>query len=298
MRPASCLYEGTIRHRRVHPDRSFEHRIALFYVDLDELPLLLGGRLVSRRPGLLRFRRADYLGSPSVPLDQAVRDHVERTVGIRPRGPIRLLTQLRSFGHCFNPVSFYYCLDAPGERMEAVVAEVTNTPWGERHAYAFAGSGSAVLRGESRKALHVSPFQPMDQRYLVRVATPGERLTVHIESLRGDRVTFDATLTLARVELTSRSAARLTGRYPMASRRVLGLIYRHALALTLAGAKVYSHPASRPGIDSDRALPGAETGKRPDRVTMNARTAKRPRSVAISAPALKECRGVPMRHPR
>ena len=70
-----------------------------------------------------------------MPLADAVRDLVEERTGARPAGPIRLLTHLRSFGHCFNPVSFYYCFDPAGERVEAVVAEVTNTPWGERHAY-------------------------------------------------------------------------------------------------------------------------------------------------------------------
>ena len=135
----SCIYEGTISHRRTEPRREFRHRLALFYLDLDELPRLLGGRLVAGRPGLLRFRRHDYLRPETLPLDRAVRETVEDDTGRRPQGPIRLLTQLRSFGHCFNPVSFYYCLDGSGERLDAVVAEVTNTPWGERHAYVLAG---------------------------------------------------------------------------------------------------------------------------------------------------------------
>ena len=91
--------------------------------------------------------------------------------GARPQGPIRLLTQLRSFGHCFNPVSFYYCFDAGGERVQAVVAEVTNTPWGERHAYVIETAQPrhvAVLAGELDKALHVSPFMGMDHRYEAR----------------------------------------------------------------------------------------------------------------------------------
>ena len=66
---ASALYEGTIRHRRF-ADRpgEFTHRIAMAYLDLDELPELLGGRLVRSRPGLVRFRRSDHLGDPGVPL--------------------------------------------------------------------------------------------------------------------------------------------------------------------------------------------------------------------------------------
>jgi hypothetical protein len=234
---ASCIYEGTIRHRRAHPRRQFRHRLALFYIDLDEVPTLLGGRFVDPQPGLLRFRRGDYLGPATRPLDQAVRDAVEAHGRARPCGPVRVLTQLRSFGHCFNPVSFYYCLDAAGEQVESVVAEVTNTPWGERRAYVVPG-GTAYVD----KSLHVSPFMGMDHRYTVLTDSPGERLAVRIESRRGDELTFDATLALRRRELTPASVGRVAARYPFANLRVLALIYGHALGLVLAGARVHPHP--------------------------------------------------------
>jgi len=196
---ASCIYEGTIRHRRFEPRREFSHRLALAYLDLDELPKLLDGRLVARRPGAARFRRRDYLGDPAVPLHRAVRDVVEEQTGARPEGPIRLLTQLRSFGHCFNPVSFYYCFLSGGERVQALVAEVTNTPWGERHAYVIEGKhpDSAALAGEFEKALHVLPFMGMDHRYEARAAMPAQTLSVHIASSRAGVTVFDATLALA-----------------------------------------------------------------------------------------------------
>lgn len=240
----SCLYEGRIRHRRAEPRRVFSHRIALAYLDLEELPSLLGGRLLRTSPGALRFRRRDYLGPPSVPLDDAVRDLVQQRTGRRPPGPVRLLTQLRSFGVCFNPVSFYYCLDGSGERVQAVVAEVTNTPWGERHAYVIDGrsSGGAVLRGQFSKALHISPFMGMDHCYSARLSRPGQTLSVHVESSRGERAEFDATLALTRRPLTRASVAWMTARYPMASARVLVLIYAHALALVLARAPIHRHP--------------------------------------------------------
>jgi uncharacterized protein len=237
VRSASCIYEGTIRHRRLEPRRSFQHPIALCYLDLEELPGLVGGRLVRTSPGLLRFRRADYLGRDASPLDGAVRDAVGAGTGRRPEGPIRVLTQLRSFGHTFNPVSFYYCLDRAGQRVDAILAEVTNTPWGERHAYVVDGES-----GEMAKALHVSPFMGMDHQYVVHAGTPGERLRVQIESRRADTVSFDATLALRRVELTRRSVARVARRYPLAGARTLALIYGHALGLKLAGARVYPHP--------------------------------------------------------
>ena len=245
---ASAIYNGTIRHRRFGDvENAFEHGLALAYVDLDELPSLLGGRLVGRGPKVVRFRRDDYLGDPAESLGDSVRALVASRTDARPEGPVRVLTQLRSFGHCFNPVSFYYCFDASGEQLEAVVAEVTNTPWGERHAYALArdgaaANGSTVIRGDSEKALHVSPFMSMDHRYSWRVAAPGDSLSVHIENHRRGELAFDATLSMRRRELTPRAMADATLRYPVATGRVLALIYAHAVALKLKGARVHPHP--------------------------------------------------------
>jgi DUF1365 family protein len=240
---SSCLYEGVIRHRRL-PQREFTHRLALAYLDLEELPRLLDGRLVSRPPGVVRFRRGDYLGDPAVPLDRAVRELVNEHTGERPAGPIRVLSHPRSFGHCFNPVSFYYCFDTGGERLEAMVAEVTNTPWGERHAYVLGAPSASggVLKAQLEKAMHVSPFMGMDHRYDFRASTPGRTLSVHIGSSRAGTTVFDATLSLRRRELTKASLARATARYPFATVRVLALIYAHALGLKLAGVPVHPHP--------------------------------------------------------
>ena len=158
---------------------------------------------------------------------------------------MRLLTQPRTLGHCFNPVSFYYCFRPGGEHLAAVVAEVTNTPWGERHAYVLPSGGDGpVLDGEADKALHVSPFMAMDQRYTWRASRPGATLSVHIASTEHGAPAFDATLSLRRTPLTRRSLARVCLRYPAATLRVLALIYGHAAVLWLRGARVHPHPAA------------------------------------------------------
>jgi uncharacterized protein len=242
MSSASCLYEGTITHLRHEPRRRFSHPLALAYLDLEELPRLLGGRFVRNGPGLVRFRRRDYLGDPRTSLDHAVRELVERRTGRRPRGPVRVLTQPRSFGHCFNPVSFYYCLDERGAEIEALVAEVTNTPWGERHAYVIPGD-----TGHFQKALHVSPFLEMEQTYACHSTPPARALSVRIENTRQGARVFEAALSLRRRELNPASIRRMTARYPFATLRVLGLIYMHAVGLRLAGVGTFAHPARTGG---------------------------------------------------
>lgn len=245
----SAIYQGSIRHRRLQePDREFHYRLALAYIDLDELPTLLGGRLLAAHPGLVRFHRRDYLGDERVPLARAVRDLVAARTGVRPTGPIRLLTNLSTFGHCFNPVSFYYCMEESAECVQAAVAEVTNTPWGERHSYVLARGRepAPVLVGGFAKALHVSPFMGMDSRYEWRLTVPAETLSVHIASSREGRLLFDATLSLRRQELTSATLARMSARYPATALRTLALIYGQALRLKLKGAPTYPHPKQGP----------------------------------------------------
>ncbi len=238
----SAIYVGHVAHRRRTPvAHGFRMRLFLMYLDLDELPGALRG--VPR--ALARFRRADYLGDPAVPLDVAVRELVEQRLGARPAGPVRMLAHLRYLGHCFNPVVFYFCFAEDGRRVEAVVADVTNTPWGERHAYVAAGAGNAdhVLESRHAKAMHVSPFMPMEMTYRWRVATPGERLTVAIESRAADgALVFDAHLALRRRALTRAALLRTLARHPAMTLRVLGGIYGQALRLRLKGARWHARP--------------------------------------------------------
>jgi len=245
----SCVYEGTIRHRRFTPLRhDFRYRMFLLYLDLDELPGVFDGRWLwsARRFAPAWFRRADYLGDPAVPLADAVRDLVAARTGRRPAGPIRLLAHLRYWGYVQNPVSFYYCFDATGAALETVVAEITNTPWNERHAYVVpAGPGGRTHRASFEKTFHVSPFMPMDQRYEWRFTTPGDRLTVHMTNRRDGERVFDASLALRRAPITGPVLARCLARHPWMTASVVGGIYWQALRLRLRGAPFHPHPATR-----------------------------------------------------
>lgn len=246
---ASAIYEGRVRHRRFTPvDHEFSYRYAMVYLDLDELPEALDAHPLTsaRRAAPARFRRADHLGDPARPLADCVRELVEERTGAQPAGPVRLLTTLRMFGHGFNPVSFYYCFDPAGEHVEAVVAEVNNTPWGERHCYVLRRpeQGGPVLRDTQDKVFHVSPFIGMENRYEWRVTEPGERVAVHIGEHDDSSEVFAATLALERHPLSRSRLTRLLLRFPATSLRVVVLIYWNALKLKLKGAPYYPHPST------------------------------------------------------
>ncbi len=245
----SAVYEGWVRHRRFDPvEHSFRYRFFLTYLDLAELPQVLDPFPLysARRRAPARFRRRDYLGDPARPLDECVRDTVAAAGAPRPAGPVRLLTGLRYLGHSFNPVSFYYCFDPTGRRVEAVLAEVENIPWGERHAYVLKRGDreGTVLADQLEKKHHVSPLMGMDQTYSFRAGTPGERLQVQIESRprESEAKSFDATLSLHRRELSRPLLLGLLARYPANSLQTVAKIYAQAARLKLKGARYYPHP--------------------------------------------------------
>lgn len=246
----SALYTGSLRHRRFAPrEHEFSYRLFMMYVDLAELNDVFHGRWLwsTARPAVAWLRRRDYLGDPSLPIDRAVRERVAMHTGIRPVGPIRMLTHLRYFGVSFNPVTFYYCYDATGTEVELVVAEITNTPWSERHVYVLSDtvreSHARLLRYRFGKDFHVSPFMPMDLTYDWRFSRPGERLTVHMENFDGGGKLFDATLDLRRRAITPAALAAALLRFPCMSASVVGAIYWQALRLWLKRIPFHSHPA-------------------------------------------------------
>ncbi len=244
----SAIYEGVVRHRRLWPRRhEFKFPLFMMCLDLSELPDVLDGRLFwsARRPALARFRRSDYLGGEGLSLDEAVRNQVESRTGRRPTGRISLLTHLRYFGYNFNPVSFYYCHGDAGT--ESIIAEITNTPWKERHAYVLDGRaaeepGNGVQRFRFQKSFHVSPFMPMDMQYDWSFSEPGESLLVHMNQSDRHGKVFDATMTMKRKEISGAALARVLVRYPMLTAQVIARIHVEALRLWLKRVPIVPHP--------------------------------------------------------
>jgi DUF1365 family protein len=246
----SCIYEGTIRHRRFRPRPNiFQYRLFFMFLDLSELPAVfqLHPLWSNEQLNAACFRRRDHFGDPSLSLDRAVRSLVEEQLGNRPQGPIRLMTHLRYFGFCFNPASFYYCYDSADTRLETIVVEIHNTPWQERHCYVLGQEQNEHplknwRRHRFTKAFHVSPFIDMNIDYDWRFSEPRGDVRVHMIDIEGGKTLFDASLALKRRAICRQALSRVLMKYPLMTLKVTTMIYWQALRLLIKRTPFFTHP--------------------------------------------------------
>jgi DUF1365 family protein len=249
----SCIYEGTVRHRRFKPTPNmFQYRIFFMYLDLAELPHVFDAHPLwsVQRPNIAYLRRKDHFGDSKKPIEWAVRDLVAEKTGRPPAGPIRVLTHLRYFGYCFNPASFYYCYDATDSSVDTIIVEIHNTPWGEVHCYVLSQEQNEHpvqnwRRHRFAKDFHVSPFIDMNISYDWRFREPDASIRVHMIDYENKQVLFDASLALQRREISPWALTDVLIKYPLMTAKVTSMIYWQALRLLLKKTPVFVHPKKR-----------------------------------------------------
>ena len=252
-----CTATGRVWHRRHAPKKhAFGYRMWMSLLDVDGIEgRFARSRLWSvERFNLVTFRRSDYLGPQDIALGEAVRRRVEEQSGFRPEGRVRMLAHLRQWGQCFNPVTFYFCEGLDGA-LQAVVAEVHNTPWNERHAYVLDARDQSGpdFRFEFEKAFHVSPFLPMDMRYEWRFRYEVDRIGVHMRLMRDGTECFSSCMRLSLKALTSRRMKLMPLKFPFMTLRVTTGIYYQALRLWIKRIPFFSHPDRAPETGARRS---------------------------------------------
>ena len=246
--PESAIYVGEVRHRRTRPKaHAFTYPLFMAFLDVDRIPELcrVSSFLSYGRWNWAAFHQEDQFGDPSLHLRERLRQDAQAKGHILPEGPIFLLTHLRYLGICFNPVSYFYCFD-PAGHLSLIMAQVSNTPWRERHTYwmpvAEGHQSPGGISFDVPKAFHVSPFMPMDCRYRWAFTPPGEALKVHIAEFDSLDLFFDATLLLRKRPWTAGIVRRTLVQFPWMTLKVLIAIHWEAFWLWIKRVPVFTHP--------------------------------------------------------
>ncbi|KAJ6815675.1 uncharacterized protein M6B38_133550 [Iris pallida] len=213
------LYEGHVHHVRRKPvHHSFNYPVRYALIDLDRSP----------QPAHLPADRARGVASTA--------------------GRVLLLTIPASVGYEQNPLSVYYCYDEE-DSLKMCIAEVTNTPWGERVMFSFSPGSDLVA-----KPLHVSPFMDMLGNWNIHANAPGEDLFLAITVQHPEHGNyFSATLSAKRICSTSDSL-KLAMYFWLMPHKVAVWIYLQAVKLWWKNVSFLGHPKYTYPMYRDKAL--------------------------------------------
>jgi uncharacterized protein len=241
MQAEHAVYQGEVGHLRLTPrEHGFRYPLAYYWLDCAALePVTLRANGIHyERFGALSYRRKDYVAGEEN-LQHAVCAKVRELGGDIELSQVFLLTPLANWGLYFSPLTLYYCYDKHNT-FRYLLAEVTNTPWNERHYYL-----QTMVAGQQHyqhsKAFHVSPFHPMNMQYHWQITAPDQELLCSISNTQGDKQIFSAWIRLKRHELSPQWRRHWLIRQPWQNVQVVLRIYWHALKLWLKGVPVHAH---------------------------------------------------------
>tara|TARA_R110001592_G_scaffold218360_11_gene472380 strand:+ start:4241 stop:5029 length:789 start_codon:yes stop_codon:yes gene_type:complete len=237
----SAIYVGSVIHKRFLPKKhSFNSTLFMLALDVDELEQKKQNQGVFGFAWYhpLRFVEKDYLRNEPNSLSQRIKRKVTELNGYSEIERILMLVQVRCFGLYFSPVNFYFCYDKNNQCTQ-MLAEVSNTPWNERHYYLV----DLLIKDKpktSDKVFQVSPFMNLDMSYTWHVKAPhldSKKLLVKIENKRTNKESghveklFEASLIMKKQAFSKRNLFRIWAQLPVMTGKIVFGIYWQAMKL-------------------------------------------------------------------
>jgi DUF1365 family protein len=214
----SCLYSCEVMHHRLFPaEHRFSYKVFMFYLDLSEdLDHL---RLFSKN----RFNWFSFFDRDHHDIREFLKS---KDIGCKR---ITLLTNARTLGYVFNPISFYFCFDE-NDQPVCSVAEVCNTHK-ERKLYLVDSS----LKLRTPKHFYVSPFSDLDTEFEFIFKLPSEFMQMRVDDYKDGKRILLTSLTGTRKKLNDINLLMYGVRFPLITIKVITLIYWQALKLRIKG---------------------------------------------------------------
>lgn len=228
----SAIYVGDIRHRRFAvKEHHFKYPLYMMWVDLSRPEELNGIHPWLGCDGFkaLKFNQSDYFNYQTdmqLPVKQRALDKIAQLGVTQTFSHVFMLGQMRCFGIYFSPVNFFF-YQTPNGEFSHMLAEVSNTPWNERHYYVV----PLQKKVNFKKVFSVSPFMNLDMNYHWSVRQNSDNTMIHIENKKDEKLLFDATLRLQRQPLTKQQVSAVLKRFPAMTLSIFKGIYIHALKL-------------------------------------------------------------------
>ena len=235
----SCIYNGTVIHRRYKPkEHFFKYSVFSLLLDLSELEILNNNiRFFSiNKFNLISFFEKDHGNRDDSSLLGWVKKNLEQNQINTENIKIKLLCYPRIFGYVFNPLSIFFVYNQ-NDTLVSILYEVKNT-FGEQHTYVFKiDNENNLIQNNCSKKFHVSPFIEMNCNYFFRILKPGERLSVIIDQYDQVGKILYASQDGKKANLTGQELIKSYLKHPLMTFKIISAIHFEAFKLWIKGIK-------------------------------------------------------------
>ena len=236
----SCIYNGTVIHKRYKPkEHFFKYSVFSLLLDLSELEILNNNiRFFSiNKFNLISFFEKDHGNRDDSSLVGWVKKNLEQNQINTKNIKIKLLCYPRIFGYVFNPLSIFFVYNQ-NDTLVSILYEVKNT-FGEQHTYVFKiDNKNNLIQNNCSKKFHVSPFIEMNCNYFFRILKPGERLSVIIDQYDQVGKILYASQDGKKANLTGQELIKSYLKHPLMTFKIISAIHFEAFKLWIKGIKL------------------------------------------------------------